>query len=238
MEIANNSAIASYSWRDRGQAPRGCTQGMALAFAQSFKRLAAQHPAELEMSKARTNSDKDVLHLWRDEFDDLGMSNERSGIDTLRHLYAFMLGSAMRESSGKHCCGRDQSASNVQSDTAEAGMFQTSWNAHSASDPEFNSAMDEFSQSANKATCYLEAFDDEVSCSSSDWSCYGSGDGYDFQKLCKECPTFAVITHGLTLRNLCNHYGPVQRGEVELKREADQMFQEVQEYMESLAAST
>jgi N-acetylmuramoyl-L-alanine amidase/peptidoglycan hydrolase-like protein with peptidoglycan-binding domain len=233
--IANNSAIADYYWDDRGAAPVGYTQGMALAFAQTMKKLEQDHPAAVEMSKARTNSDKDALNIYRDAYTQLGMSNEEDGIATLRHLYALMLGHGMRESSGRHCEGRDMSASNVQSDTAEAGLFQTSYNAHSASDPEFGALMGEYSTPANKAACYLTAFDDGVSCSNEDWSCYGSGSGYQFQKLCKECPAFAVETCGLTLRNLANHYGPIIRGETELKREADEMFQQVQDYMESVA---
>jgi hypothetical protein len=92
--------------------------------------------------------------------------------------------------------------------------------------------MTEYSASANKATCYLTVFDDDVSCTSDEWDCYGSGAGYAFQKLCKECPAFAVETCALTLRNLCNHYGPIIRKESELKRDADVMFQAVQDYMD------
>jgi hypothetical protein len=205
---------------------------MALAFAQSWKKLQANHPAVVEMSVARKNSDKDALNIYRSDFERYHMSNEHAGVDVLRHLYTLMLGHGMRESSGRHCEGRDQSASNVQSDTAEAGLFQTSYNAHSASDPEFDDLMEEYGQSSNKATCYLDAFDDDVSCSSSDWDCYGSGSGYQFQKLCKECPAFAVETCGLTLRNLCNHYGPIIRHETELMPEAEEMFRRVQDYME------
>jgi len=146
-----------------------------------------------------------------------------------------MLGSGMRESSGRHCEGRDQSADNVSSgDTAEAGLFQTSYNAHSASDPEFDDLMDEYSQPENEAVCYLSAFEVGVSCSSSEWSCYGSGSGYHFQELCKSCPAFAVETHALTLRNLCNHYGPIIRKEVELLPEAEDMFKQVQDYVDTL----
>jgi hypothetical protein len=57
------------------------------------------------------------------------MRNDVSGIDTLRHLFVLMIGLGMRESSGRYCEGRDQSASNTSADTAEAGLFQTSWNA-------------------------------------------------------------------------------------------------------------
>jgi peptidoglycan hydrolase-like protein with peptidoglycan-binding domain len=230
--IANESVISNYSWDDRGIAPVGYMQGMACAFAQSVKKLKTGHPAVLVMASARTNSDKDALNVYRSEFDNMRMSNEDDGIDTLRHLYALMLGSGMRESSGRHCEGRDQSATNTSSDTAEAGLFQTSYNAHSASDPEFSNLMAEYSQSANKPSCYLSQFDDGVSCSSSEWSCYGSGKGYDFQQMCKECPAFAVESHGLTLRNLCNHYGPIIRKEVELKSDADRMFKQVQAYLD------
>jgi uncharacterized protein (TIGR02594 family) len=230
-KIANTSWIASYEWEDRGTAPKGYTQGMALSFAQTYKKLQADHPAAVMMAKARTNSDKDALNVYRAEFDDLGMSNERSGADTLRHLYALMLGQGMRESSGEHCCGRDQSAENYDADTCEAGAFQTSYNASNASDPEFDNLMDEYARGASPG--YLDAWSEGVSCSSDDWENYGSGRGAEFQKLCKEMPAFSAESCGLTLRNLCNHYGPINRKETELRAEADEMFQAVQEYMDT-----
>jgi len=232
IRIANESDVADYSWDDRGKAPPGYIQGMALAFAQTYLKLKADHPAAREMAKARTSSEKDALNEYLAEFRSHGMNNERDGVNTLRHLYALMLGSGMRESSGRHCEGRDMSAENVSSDTCEAGLFQTSYNAHGASDPEFDQLMYEYSQAKNEGTCYLEAFREGVSCSSSEWDSYGSGAGRQFQDLCKSCPAFAVETHGLTLRNLCNHYGPIIRHEVELKREADDMFRAVQDYVD------
>jgi len=231
-QLALDSRIASYSWRDRGHAPNGYIAGMALAFGQTYRKLLVGHPAAREMAKARTDSDKDALNIYRAKFDDLQMSNETAGVDTLRHLYALMLGSGMRESSGRHCEGRDQSASNVTSDTAEAGLFQTSYNAHGASDPEFDNLMGEYSAPQNEPACYLSAFKEGVSCSSNEWSNYGSGKGCEFQKLCKECPAFAVETHGLTLRNLANHYGPIIRHEVELRSDADMMFKSIQGYVD------
>ena len=41
------------------------------------------------------------------------MRNDVSGTDTLRHLFVLMIGLGMRESSGRYCEGRDQSASNT-----------------------------------------------------------------------------------------------------------------------------
>ena len=70
---------------------------------------------------------------------------------------------------------------------------------------------------------------------SSDWDNYGSGRGAQFQQLCKVMPAFAAESCALTLRNLCNHYGPIIRHETELKKEADEMFQLVQDYMDENA---
>src|SRR5262249_22720468 len=42
--LALNSRIANYSWRDRGRAPNGYLQGMALAFGQTYRKLLSQHP--------------------------------------------------------------------------------------------------------------------------------------------------------------------------------------------------
>lgn len=228
--IANRSQIASYGWDDRGVAPIGWTQGMALAFAQSYKKLLTNHPAVVEMSKARTNSDKDALNLYAKDFRDRDLSNEEAGPDVLTNLYGLMLGHGMRESSGEHCCGRDQSAENYDSDTCEAGAFQTSYNAAGSSNPEFDDLMDEYLRGNSPG--YLDAFSEDVSCSSSDWESYGSGRGREFQDLCKNQPAFSAESCALTLRNLCNHYGPIIRHETELQLDAVLMFQEVRDYMD------
>lgn len=110
--------------------------------------------------------------------------------------------------------------------------MQTSYNAHSFSDPEFSELMAEYGDPSNQGTCYLSAFEEEVSCSASDWESYGSGVGYQFQELCKHCPAFAVETCGLTLRARCDHYGPIIRGETELTAAAEDLFKQVQDYVD------
>jgi uncharacterized protein (TIGR02594 family) len=230
--IADQSDISDYEWKDRGVAPRGYMQGMALSFAQDYLRLIAEHPTVVKFTRARENSDKDALNLYREDYHRIGAaSNENDGLNVLINLYALMLGSGMRESSGEHCTGRDQSASNTSSTEAEAGLFQTSYNAAGASNPQFDDVMDEFLD--NDAYCYLNTFSRDVSCSESDWESYGSGRGKQFQDLCKSCPMFAVETHALTLRSLCNHYGPIVRHEVELKSEALDLFEAVEAYMQT-----
>jgi hypothetical protein len=228
--IADSSDIADYEWDDRGEAPVAYTQGMAIAFAHVLRKYVAHDTSAREMAKANTHdAAHDALSFYNGIFEAEGMSNDVAGIDTLRHVFVFLLGLGMRESSGRHCEGRDQSATNVESDTAEAGLFQMSWNARSCS-PEMNKLMDEYA--IDMPQCYLEVFREDVDCSQSDWSCYGSGDGYDYQAKAKACPQFAVETAAVGIRNNRQHWGPIGRYEVEVLREADNMFMTVQKFMQ------
>jgi hypothetical protein len=232
-QLASSSLIAGYSWKDRGRAPPGYINGMAMAYAQAVVRFNDGDPVMLEMAKANTGDDSvDVLSWYASSFTALGMSNAVAGLDTVRHLYAFMVGLGMRETSGKHCCGRDQSASNTDSDTCEAGLMQTSYNAHVCS-PHFDTLCDQYDKSSVQG--YMSVFAQGVSCSSSDWACYGSGAGYKFQETAKWSPCFAVETCAITLRNLRAHYGPVNRREVELCKEADDMLRQIEDYVRSLS---
>jgi hypothetical protein len=131
VQIAANSALARVSWDGgRGRAPLGYIKGMAVMFAVALRKLAQGDPAAVEMAGASSGDpSRDTLAYYASEFARLGMRNDVSGIDTLRHLFVLMIGLGMRESSGRYCEGRDQSASNTSADTAEAGLFQMSWDA-------------------------------------------------------------------------------------------------------------
>lgn len=238
---AEANPVYKYSWNDRGRAPAGYIKGMALAYGQACLRLKMDDPAVREMAKANTgNSDTDALAWYDSAFRSLGMINTMDGRDTLRHLYVLVMGLGMRESSGEHCCGRDQSASNTSSDTAEAGLFQTSWNAHNCCN-EFVTLFDQYelerSFAAPVIECpqgYLPEWSEGVSCSTSEWSCYGSGDGYTFQEICKHIPTAAVETCAVGLRNLRQHWGPINRREAELRPNADLLFQQIEVIVDAL----
>ena len=230
--IAMDSEIAKYSWRDRGVAPTGYIQGFALTWAQVVRKFYDNDLAVEEMARASSNNpEEDVLAWYEEEFENCGMANAVDGLDTLRHLFALLLGLGMRETSGQHCCGRDTSADNTTSDTAEAGLYQTSYNAH-VSSPEFDVVMNQYA--AGEWNGFIEYFRKEVECSESNWECYGSGRGYDFQRLVKSKPALAVETCALTLRNLRQHYGPINRREAELKREAEWMLLDVQRYLSAM----
>ena len=233
MKMAVESSIATYSWRDRGVGPDGWIMGLSLSFAQSYLKLKQGHPAMERVARANTHDDDDVCMVYRDEFDELDMSNETGGPHVLLHIYAFLIGMAMRESSGQHCCGRDQSADNYDEDTCEAGMFQQSYNSFSC-DSTLNPLLDEYA--AGLSPGYLEAFSTGVSCSSSDWDSYGDRDsrGYQFQELAKNTPAFSAEACAVGLRVLKDHWGPVKRKEVELRRDAADLLNAIKLYVDSI----
>lgn len=231
--VASESEIADYNWDDRGLAPAGYVKGMAVAFATVYCKLKAHNSSAREMAKADSgDADHDALTWYADTFRELGMSNDEDGVDTLRHLFVLQFGLGMRESSGCHCEGRDMSATNVEADTCEAGLYQMSWNASSCSG-EMQKLMDSYSAAGeNPPQCALAIFREGVECSEDDWSCYGSGDGAEFQAMAKKCPQFAVESAAIGLRNLRQHWGPINRCEVEVRPEADAMFRAVQSLLE------
>jgi hypothetical protein len=113
-----------------------------------------------------------------------------------------LIGLGMRESSGRYCAGRDTSEENTSADTAEAGLFQMSWNAHAAS-PLIEQLFSDYSSNPDG---FLSIFQEGVSCTHGDYANYGDGDGAAFQQLCKSCPAFAAQAAAVGLR-VCAHIG-------------------------------
>jgi hypothetical protein len=230
IQNAADSAIASNRWKERGVAPLGYTKGMALVFARTLCKLKAEDPFALEMAKADTgNDDRDALAHCRKQFADAGMDNSVSGPDTLRHLFTLLMGLGMRESSGRYCEGRDRSTSNTDAESAEAGLFQTSFSARSSSAllPRL------FEQASANRAGFLDIFKEEVRCRASDLENFGEGPGRDFQQLSKESPAFATEFAAITLRNDRQHYGPINKREAEVLPACDAMFKQVQDAVET-----
>jgi hypothetical protein len=228
------SDVADLLWDDRGAAPEGYIRGMALAYATCVRKFERGEMTVHEIAKAEAgDTEHDALALYHEQFQKLGMNNRTAGGRmVLRSVFVFLLGLGMRESSGQHCCGRDQSAENVESDTCEAGLFQTSWNYHvCATDAEM--LMDEYIHALEwfEPQCQLVAFEDGVSCDKDDWENYGSGTGSQFQELSKVCPAFAVESAAVGIRNLRKHWGPIGRMEVEIAPEAKALFLEIDEIL-------
>ena len=158
-----------------------------------------------------------------------GMNNDTAGADTLRHLFVLLIGLGMRESSGKYCEGRDRSASNTTAETAEAGLFQTSFNARTAS-PLLPTIFAAYSENPSG---FVDVFKEGVNCSAADLENFGSGDGEEFQRLSKACPAFAAEFAALGLRHLRTHWGPINRQGAEVRPECDAMLRQVQDAVDA-----
>lgn len=229
-DLAAGSAIAGVHWANRGKAPVGYIKGMAVSFAKVSFDLAAGNAYAFEMAKAMTDdANKDALKHYEEIFKQAGMDNSKDGPDTLRHLFVLMMGLGMRESSGRYCEGRDRSAKNTAAETAEAGLFQTSWNARHAS-PLMPKLFADFK--AKPTPSYLEIFKEGVETKNKDLDNFGGGDGRAFQQLSKECPFFALEFAAIGLRNIRKHWGPINRQEAQVKAEADALFKDVQALVE------
>jgi hypothetical protein len=225
LEMAAASTLARFNWKDRGRAPAGYIKGMALVYARVYCKFKAGDAAALDMAQKNTGDEaRDALAWYDDVFNAAGMSNNISGADTLRHLFVLLIGLGMRESSGKHCEGRDTTASNTTADSAEAGLFQMSFNAKDANPllPQI------FAQYKANPSGFVDVFKDGVRCSAASLQNFGSGEGKEFQRLCKECPSFAAEFAAVGLRHIRKHWGPINRRQAQVRPECDALLSQVQ----------
>lgn len=231
LQIAEKSAIASYKWKEHGVAPHGYIKGMAVVYARVYYKLKAGDAVAQEMAKANTgNTEKDALAHYEQEFQNLGMSNNLAGVNTLRHLFVLLIGLGMRESSGKYWEGMYKHDGNTKAETAEAGLFQTSYNTShvSALLPQI------FERYLANPSGFIEIFKEGIPSPEPDALInYGEGKGKEFQRLSKSCPAFAAEYTAVALRNIRQHWGPINRKEVEIRLECDKMLLEVQEAVDT-----
>jgi hypothetical protein len=232
VNMATVHRAASFVYPKRGRAPVGFTAGMALVYGLVYLKHQAGDPAALFMARANTHkSGTDALSYYAGRFEQYKLDNSFDSVATLRHLFVLVTGLGMAESSGKSFCGRDRSARNISADEAEAGAFQTSWNAHIAN-PLLRAMFDGYIR--NRTAGFLDVF--RVGAGSADeldLQNYGSGDGAAFQKRSKECPAFAAEFAAVTLRCLRGHYGTINRYIVAINPGLDDLFQKVEALIET-----
>jgi hypothetical protein len=117
------------------------------------------------------------------------------------------------------------SASNTTSDTAEAGLFQTSWNIRSCAS-EIVSLFTEFKLDPNG---FRPTFTEDLYPNTGNLDNYGSGDGCYYQWLAKYCPAFAALMTGVGMRRARQHWGPISRREVEIVEAVDDLLLDVEQ---------
>lgn len=229
--IANNSQCLKYSWKNRGRAKHSYMKGISLTFAKAICDMDKSF-VKIVYSPKTTNTVKDVLAWYDPEFKALGMDNDGSDIDRLRNVYTLLIGLGMRESSGRWCCGRDMSANYSTADSAEAGIFQASYGGRRSS-----SEMTKLYQSyrASEVGCISSIYKYGITCSESNLQNWGTGEGLNWQKLTKDCPSFATEYAAILVRvsgGTKGEFGPLRRKESELRPECGDMLKQVQEIVE------
>lgn len=221
IAIAETSAVRAYRWKNRGRAPSGYINGMAVAFAEACRAPTDDAAVDAIAAPAAGDPEHDVLDWYADVLAAAGLPLV-SRDERLLAIFTILLGLGMRESSGKHCEGRDMSAENVTADTAEAGLFQVSYNSRNAH-LQLKPLLARFAGRDD----LLIVFDEGVNCSPSSWTDWGEGPGRDFQELMKANPLLAVLYAGVLLRRARKHWGPIKRKEAEVTAEAAQLLRDV-----------
>lgn len=227
VETADASSCARQSWNDRGRAPAGYVEGMALTYARTLCRMrssgTSKIPATIMSEPLGRSSSKDALLHYRSIFNQRGVRVDGTDAETLRALYTLGLGLGMRESSGKYCEGWDRTASSVSANTAEAGLFQTSYDSLNTT-PDLRLLYNEYLENPDR--CLLDVFKKGATCRAR--SVYGRGAGADYQKFNKACPAFATEYALILLRRKRRHFGPINRQEAEVRSVCNAMFARVE----------
>lgn len=222
-EIAATSPCARHRWPGRGRAPVGYIKGVALTYAKSFCESRAGGSAIDIMRRPLMRNGQDALaHYERDlATHSVDTSNE---VERLRALYTLGIGLGMREISGNTTEGRDLTARRPTANSAEAGLFQTSFDSFNAS-PALSMLFDQYK--ANTGACLLNTFKEGIPRVITR-PVFGSGPGADYQRFTRDCPAFATEYVMVMLRINRRHFGPINRHEAEYFQACNDMLKQVE----------
>ena len=201
---ASTSSCAQYPWKERGKAPAGFVNGVALVYANAYRDL----KRGVDPTATIVAGDAKVQYL--DALELYGKDHEPPGL-RLRATYALAIGEGMRESSGNTTEGYDVNAHHQTEETAEAGLFQISHDSIGYS-PWLKAIETKFA--AHPDECLLDVFMKGVSDKKT--AVLGRGPGAAFQRMMKSCPAFATEYAVIMFRVRRDHFGPIKRHEAEL----------------------
>ena len=187
-------------WPGRGMAPEGYYDGIAMTYAQACRDLKIGSRFVLEAAKPIQLSALDALEWYH--------LHPTKPQDILHCTYALMTGLGMRESSGEPYSGMDTTnPSSNTANTAEAGLFQVSWNSHAFSKllPDLMVVWRDLKSTwpIDPSPFFLHGISTHMSAT------IGSGDGADFQAISKREPAFAAYYAAILLRSRRDHWGPL-----------------------------
>ncbi|PDT91301.1 hypothetical protein CO669_04590 [Bradyrhizobium sp. Y36] len=243
ITAAKMSAIGRYEWKNRGVACIGYTAGMAVAYASAYARLQAHDPVADRMARAlepafvdsHGNLKGDALSWYADQLRAIGMGTATSA-ERLRALFVLLLGLGMRESSGRFCEGRDRHANNRAADTAEAGLFQMSFNLV-APRAELLDVFHHYQDHPDEGL--REIFEVNMRPRENDDDRENFGDpnsrGFAFQRLSKQCPAMVVEIAALGLREQAGHWGPIINRAAEVRSASKELLLAVERIVDAPA---
>lgn len=239
--IASTSPCSKHEWNNRGRAPSQYVAGMGLVYARSICRINDEDVAIASGTVDASNTSKDGLAEYAKEFKGAKMLNDTPQ-NILRHNYVLLVGLGMRESSGKYCEGRDVSQCFVKAESAEAGLFQTSYGAHTPIIEYLNKEYSEGKRQClkedfggSKITCKIHNSQNK-SCPSVNSDVTGTGPGADWQRMTKNCPAFAVDYASVVIRKNGGgkgEFNPIRKHQAEVLPACDAMFTDIQQFIES-----
>lgn len=233
VHAANASDLMFYVWKGRGRAPRGYIKGMAACYGLAYAKLRVGGNSSIKAMVEVVHGCHDVFDWYSRQLRAAGMvTSGASDVDRLRYLYVVMTGLGMRESSGGIDIGQDPGApENRTAERAEAGIFQQSWDSREANLEEILKVFDYYCYNP-QGYRYSNIFREGAMPRYGSNQNYGEGDGCKFQELCKTCPEFAVEAAAIALRRSCTAWGPIVSRSVEIRTEADELFQQVQQIVD------
>lgn len=223
VDIAARSDCARHRWNERGHAPVGYIKGMALMYAKSFCESKGSPSMAVTAMKQALQAGQDSLVQYQDELVRSGV-DVNSDIERLRALYTLGIGQGMRESSGNTTEGRDIKAKRPSAQTAEAGLFQTSFDSLGKS-PALPKLLEQYR--ANTGACLLEIFKEGIPRVITR-PVFGTGPGAEFQRFTRECPACATEYALVLLRVNRRHFGPINRKETEFFQPCNEMLKQVE----------
>jgi hypothetical protein len=231
MNIAASSQCARVNWKQRGIAPKAYFRGTALVYAKALCQSQNDYVkiASKGIGNDPTRHPRDSVAWYDPQFRSLGLSNANDGRTTLRNTYTLMIGLAQRESHGQYCVGRDRSQNYTTHDSAEAGLYQTSWGVRRIN-PSILDAMTR-SYSNDRRSCLLEVFREGVSCKPEDAENSGQGPGVAWQELSKSCPAYATEYAAVVVRQgggEKGEFGPIRKKAAELVMSCNSMLEQVE----------
>ncbi len=230
--FATTSECAKFSFESQGKPKASFMLGVSLSAAKMFC-----HP-DAEYAKAASaevgSSAVDALALYADKIKAVGLKTDTAK-QRQQVLWSLIVGSGARESSWRWCVGKDPGASNTESSTCEAGLYQTSYNSRYERDGKTISKvrMNLIAQyKLDKSGCFADEYKKGITCSESNLKNWGLGEGLAFQALSKDCPGFATDYHAVMIRQRRSHYGPINTQRAQLTRQCADHFAIIQQMVE------